>query len=475
MPQSRGVSVNYHADRLEIPQTIDSEQALLGAILHNAEALDAARDHVEPDDFHEELHRLIFQAMCERRDQGEVIDAHLVRLVIGDRDLGGVTVGQYLARLHAEATTVMNARDYAKAIRNAALMRKLLSVSQDAIAAMSVGMVINPSRYASEMIEYLDQIATATRPQSLRQVTMGEAVRGVLERVERARNGENMRGTTLGLPSLDRMTLGAHAGDLIILAGRPGMGKTTKALHIAMSAAKSGEGCAFISLEMTAQQLGERAVACAAYSPYRDPLPYTEIRLGANLTAEQFQRLQDAQDAVDHLPLWIEQEPGLTVSQIAARARQLKARAERRGQKLSIVVVDHLGLVRASKRYAGNRVQEISEITAALKVLAKELEVAVVALCQLNRGVEGRNDKRPQLMDLRDSGSIEQDADMVIGLFRPAYYLENKADLTSEEHVLLERMRHELEVIVLKQRQGPTGTVQCFCDIGANIVAEVSN
>ena len=466
--------MNYHADRPEIPHTIDSEQALLGAILHNAEALDAARDFVEPEDFHEELHRLIFAAMCERRDQGEVIDAHLVRLVIGDRDLGGVTVGQYLARLHAEATTVMNARDYAKAIRNAAQMRRLLAVSQDAVAAMTVGMVVNPSRYASEMIESLDQIATATRPQSLRRVTVGEAVRAVVARVERARNGENMRGTTLGLPSLDKMTLGAHPGDLIILAGRPGMGKTTVALHTAMAVARSGEGCAFISLEMTAQQLGERAVASAAYAPHLEPLPYTDIRLGAHLSAEQLQRLVEAQDMVDHLPLWIEQEPGLTVSQIAARVRQLKARAERHGQKLSMVAVDHIGLVRASKRYAGNRVQEISEITAALKVMAKELEVAVVALCQLNRGVEGRNDKRPQLMDLRDSGSIEQDADVVIGLYRAAYYLENKPDLTPEEHALLAGMKHELEVIVLKQRQGPTGTVQCFCDIGANIVSELS-
>ena len=185
-------------------------------------------------------------------------------------------------------------------------------------------------------------------------------------------------------------------------------------------------------------------------------------------------RLQDAQRASEAIPLWIEQQAGLTLAQIAARARQMRLRAERQGTPLVAIIVDHIGLIRPSKRYQGNRVQEMTEITTGLKGLAKELGLPVIGLSQLNREVEKRADKRPQLSDLRESGSIEQDADLVIGLFREAYYLERQVTRTDDEQVRLLNCQNELEVEILKQRSGPTMRIVCFCDLAYNVISEAA-
>lgn len=456
-----------------LPHALDAEQALLGAILHHNEAIDRARDHVGPEDFFDGVHRQIFEAMIVRRDAGDLIDLGLMRSVLGDVDIGSLTVGQYLVNLMKGATTISGAPSYARLISQAAQMRVVMETAQAAVLRMSEGVVENPAEYAAHMIEALDGVATSGLAANMKRVRLGTSANAVLERVNDARAGRVQRGAPFGLPALDRATLGMRDGQLAILAGRPGMGKTTAAIHIGLAAARVDYGVHFISLEMNAEELAERVLSAIAYDR-REPdyITYRAISEGVRITDAGFRRLEAAKAFCDGLPLEIEQQPGLTVSQIAARARQMALRFEREGRFLGLLIIDHIGLIRPSKRYSGNRVQEVAEITTALKAMTKELGIPILALSQLNREVEKRSDKRPMLADLRDSGSIEQDADLVIALFREAYYLEHKVDLSMEEQDRLSSCRDTLEIEILKQRGGPTLRIECFCDIACNILAE---
>lgn len=461
-------------DAGEVPRALDAERAVLGAILLDNRTLDKIDGRITPEDFSEELHRHIFRAMLERWSRGEGIDLTLMKIVLGDADLGGITVGAYLVRLTSAVTTTANIVGYAELVAQAAQMRRVLETAQAAVFAMTIETVHSPSAYAASMIEALDEVASAGLSESVRRTTISESAQRVLRRVERIRAGEERPGAKYGIPSLDRATLGMRPGELIILAGRPGMGKTTAALHVAMSAAHSG-AVGFFSHEMGDQELAERQLAALAYRhDAREMISYRSIAEGKGLSDDAMRRLYEAQYESRQLPLWIEPQPSLAVSQILARSRQMKLRAERRGIRLAAIVVDHIGLVRPSTRYAGNRVQEITEISGAMKGLAKDLEVPVLGLSQLNRSVESREDKRPLLSDLRDSGSIEQDADVVLGLFREAYYLERLVDPSDEEARRLALRRNVLEIEILKQRSGPTIRIDCFCDIGCNVIAEMA-
>ncbi|CAO4179520.1 DNA 5'-3' helicase [Methylorubrum populi] len=455
------------------PHALDSEQVLLGAIIINNDALDLARQHVLPEDFFEPVHRHIFEVMCARRDAGEPIDRRLMLAVLGDADLGGETVSRYFARLVGEVTTISGAPGYARLIAQAAQMRRVLAVSQEGVAAMSDGSVRSPSDFAAYMIESLDEVASAGLAKHIRRVTLGTSTAGVLARVADTRAGKSRRGVPYGIPRLDSVTLGMRPGQFIVLAGRPAMGKTTVALHIALAAARAGGAVGLFSLEMEADELSERVLAALAYDPRaREPVTYRAIAEAKGLSEEALWRLDEAQKAAARIPLWIEPQAGVSLAQIAARARQMQLKAERQGRPLAGVIVDHIGLIRPSKRYSGNRVQEITEISSGLKGLAKELGVPVLGLSQLSRDVEKREDKRPVLSDLRDSGSIEQDADVVLGLYREAYYLEHKAKLTDDEINRLALAQNILEVEVLKQRGGPTVRIECFCDLACNVLAE---
>ncbi|MCJ2080156.1 replicative DNA helicase [Methylobacterium sp. J-090] len=455
---------------------IDVEQALLGAILQNPEALDRARSHVQPEDFLEDVHRHVFRVMCERRDAGQTIDLGLMKAVLGKADLGGLTIGGYLARLMREATTVVGAPGYARSIAEAAQTRRVLEISLGGVERGSVDYIASPSSYAAEMIEALDAVASAGLVETARRSTLGHSAARAMDKVERLRRGENERGTLYGIPSLDRATLGMRAPQFIVLAGRPGMGKTATALHIGLSAARRSGAVGFFSLEMDDVELAERVLSAMAYDSRQSvQISYRAIAQARDLSDDDLRRLYEARYEAAKVPIWIEQQPSLTLSQIAARARQMKAKAERQGISLAAIIVDHIGLVKPSTRYSGNRVQEMTEISAGLKGLAKELGVPVVGLCQLNRSVEHREEKRPLLSDLRDSGSIEQDADVVLGLYREAYYLENKPDRSDEEEDRLARQLDVLEIGILKQRSGPTIRIECFCDIACNILAEMAS
>jgi replicative DNA helicase len=272
---------------------------------------------------------------------------------------------------------------------------------------------------------------------------------------------------------LDERTGGLRPSQLVIAAGRPGMGKSALATTVARLMAEAGHPVLFITLEMGAGEIASRAIADACFSARdRNPMAYTDFETG-KISSYQGERAIEAGRHLKTLPIKFVQQGGLSMGQIAAKARKHKVELERKGQKLDAVIIDHIGLVKASNRYAGNRVHEITEISGALKVLAKDLDVAVIALAQLNRAVENRDDKRPQLSDLRDSGSIEQDADTVIFVYREAYYLDRANAKPQEDAGYLDHcidVENRLEVIIAKQRNGPTGTVNLFCNIACNAV-----
>ena len=279
---------------------------------------------------------------------------------------------------------------------------------------------------------------------------------------------------TTGLEDLDKMIGGWPLGQLSVVAGRPGAGKSAVATSTLMRTAKTGIPAAFFSLEMTREQLGSRMLADDTRNA---PIMYEDI-LNRRIDSCRRPRLEEAQSRLAQLPINIEEQQGLSVAEIAARSRKIAATATRAGQRLRVIFIDHMMLVRSSDRYAGNRVREVGEISEGLMALAQELDIAVVALCQLNRGVEGRDNKRPTLADLRDSGEVEQNASLVIFLYRPAYYLEQRREddpeIEREREALLVKHRHRLEFIVSKNRNGRPGVVDAFVNIGANAVRNAS-
>lgn len=460
---------------------IETEQALLGACLLNPDVLDVVDGKITAGDFAEPLHAQIFQAFQSARNEGRRFDVSLMKSILGQHAsaeiIEGVTVGEYLARLAANVGSVINAPDYARVISESANYRRLAAAGRLLEEQARKGYAAGTSaQIAASVIAELDAVASAAASDVNRRVSVGQAVASAygatLDRIE---NG-TQTGVTWGLADLDRVTL-LYPGELTIAAARPSMGKTTLGLSTCLAAAKRGHGVLFVSLEMGGIALGQRVLSDMCFDGVRQPIPYTDIRDG-KLPDDGLERLYEAVQRIDALPLFIEQEPGLTVSQIAARARHELQRMERKGIKLGLLVVDHLGLIAASDRYAGARHLELGAITSALKVLAKTLGIPVLLLCQLSRAVESRENKRPMLSDLRESGRIEEDADTVVLLYREAYYLERSKETDPEKDLMrFERLRecqNTIEFNVAKQRQGATRTVEAFVSMPCNAIRNIA-
>lgn len=472
-------------DITEPKVSIEAEQGILGTALQHSEAIDLVRDIIEPDDFSEELHKSLYRAMIGRRDEGSAIDVFLIKATLGNADLGGQTVGGYLANLARAASSLEHVKDYARTVKRAAQWRMMATLGHELVRSSDAALAgDDPSLAAETAIQHLDTVAAAGRTDAMRRISVGEASNRVLDRMQAAREGRSMRGVTTGLPSLDDATYGLRGGQLIIVAGRPAMGKSALACNMALSASRetivAAQGeiqhrqtVVIFSLEMHEEEITERFLASLAYRGLDRSVFYRDVARGDKLTDTQVQEITDAHYKLRSLPLEIEPQPGISLSQLAARARTLKARCLASGAPpLGLIVVDHIGLMAASARYAGNKTAEIGEITAGLKVLSKELGIPIIALSQLNRATETRDERRPQLSDLRDSGSIEQDADVVLSVYREAYYLGRKPTRTPEEDILLMEKRNVLEVEILKQRMGPTKRLEVFCDIGCNVISE---
>jgi replicative DNA helicase len=457
------------------PHSIEAEQCLLGAIIMNQSVFDVLdRKHrLAPANFFEPLHGHLFERMQSMHGAGQRIDVGLTIAGLGsDAGIevpGGMTVGQYIARLAAEATTIVNAPDYARTILDLHDRRNLLAVAE---ALATNASHVAPVDAATAAITKLDEIASSRTTTAAASMDIGQAAHLSMERLTLAmQNPGKIAGLTTGLSEVDTMLGGAQRGDLLVLAGRPGMGKTALAACVARKTAEAGHPVMFFSLEMGAPSLADRMLTDIAFD-HRQPIEYDAIVKG-RLTGTDHQRIVDAERRLRRLPIRIDPQAGLTVSQIASRARQHASRLERQGKRLGAIIVDHLHIVASSGRYAGQRVQEISETSAALKALAKEMDVPVIALAQLNRSVETRDDKRPGLADLRDSGAIEQDADVVIFAYREEYYLRAKGHDQAAEDRRIARffeVQNQLELIVAKNRNGPVGNIELFCNIACNAI-----
>ncbi|WOJ89583.1 replicative DNA helicase [Methylocapsa polymorpha] len=451
------------------PHNIEAEQALLGAILVNNDAFDRVSDFLRPEHFSEELHRRIYDVASQLIRAGKLASPITVKTFLGDHDLGGITAPQYLARLAAEATTVINAENYGRTIHDLAVRRDLILIGEDIVnGAYDAPVDASPRDQIEEAERKLYSIAEFGRYEGGFQ-RFSDALTVAVDMAAKAfeRDGR-LSGIATGLIELDHKMGGLQASDLVIVAGRPGMGKTAFATNIAFNIAKAyeprpkpdgtvetanGGVVGFFSLEMSAEQLATRVIAeQAGVASYK-------IRRG-DITELEFHRLAEAARDMQTIPFYIDQTGGLSIAQLTARARRLK-----RQRGLDVLVIDYLQLLGGSKTRGDSRVQEVTEITTGLKALAKELNVPVIALSQLSRQVENRDDKRPQLSDLRESGSIEQDADVVLFVYREEYYLNNKQPREGTEEFLawqtdMERVHGRAEIIISKQRHGPTGTVE---------------
>src|ERR1700754_3012522 len=452
------------------PHNIEAEQSLLGAILVNNDAFYRVSDFLEQKHFFEPIHQTIFETAGSLIRMGKVATpVTLKTFVPADTDIGGMTVGQYLARLAAEATTIINAQDYGRTVYELSLRRDLIRIGEDMVnVAFDAPVDFAPRAQIEDAERRLYELAESGRYEGGFQ-RFAQAMKVALDMAANAyqRDGK-LSGIATGLRDLDTKMGGLQRSDLVILAGRPGMGKTALATNIAFNIAKSyqartradgvieaanGGIIGFFSLEMSSEQLATRIIA------EQSGVASYKIRRG-DITEADFHHVADAVREMQQIPLYIDQTGGVSIAQLTARARRLK-----RQRGLDLLVVDYLQLLAGSRARSDNRVQELTEITTGLKALAKELNIPILACSQLSRQVEQRDDKRPQLSDLRESGSIEQDADVVMFVFREEYYLKNREPRAgTEEHFKwqadMEAVHGKAEVIIGKQRHGPTGTVQ---------------
>ncbi len=451
----------------EAPHNVEAEQALLGAILVNNEAIDRVSGFLKPDHFFDQLHARIFETASKLILSGKrATPITLKTFFQSDPPAGELPVPQYLGRLAANATTIINAEDYGRTVYDLALRRQLIQIGEAMVnTAFDSPIDAPPALQIEEAEQQLYELAETGKYGSGFEPFTTALTDAIDMAANAYRRDGGLSGLATGFTDLDQRMGGLQPSDLIIIAGRPAMGKTALATNIAYHVAKSyrpggdpdstldGAVVGFFSLEMSAEQLATRIISEQAY------IPSERIRRG-RIDAEQFDRIVEVSQELQHLPLYIDQTGGITVAQLAARARRLK-----RQRGLGFIVVDYLQLLSGSSRRAQEgRVQEVSEITTGLKALAKELHVPVLALSQLSRQVEQREDKRPQLADLRESGSIEQDADVVLFVFREEYYVERQT--TPREHRRAQMWQAEMEmvtgkadVIIGKQRHGPTGTL----------------
>ncbi len=463
-------AVKNAPDEETLPHNIEAEQQLLGAILTNNDIYDRIASLVKPEHFFEPVHQRIYEISIARIQRNALASPVTLKAYLEDdsglKELGGPA---YLVRLAGSAISAFAARDYAQMIYDLAVRRELMQLGREITdRARTVEIDSDPKDQITEAEQRLYTLAEqGTVERGF--VSFLKATTDAVATANAAYHRDGaLSGISTGFADLDKKLGGLHPSDLLILAGRPSMGKTSLATNIAFNIARAcrigtrpdgSEGAVnggvvgFFSLEMSAEQLAARILSEAS------EVPSEQIRRG-DMTEAEFRRFIEAAKTLEACPLYIDDTPALPISQVAARCRRLK-----RTRGLDVVFVDYLQLLRGTGR-GDNRVQEIAEISMGLKALAKELSLPVVALSQLSRQVENRDDKRPQLSDLRESGSIEQDADVVMFVFREEYYKEREKpgdhDLEgmAKWQESMERVHGRAEVIIGKQRHGPIGTIE---------------
>ena len=466
-----------------LPHNIEAEAALLGALMIDNRLVEDVQLKLRSDHYFEPLHGRIYDAILRMTDKNMVANPVTLRPMFeadeAMREVGGPA---YLAQLTGSGAAIIGARDFAQQIYDLALLRSLVAVGRDMVeGALDTSEEVAPlsqiERAEGELYRVAEQGGGEGKVKSF-----GEATKLAIEQAERALNsGGHLSGVTTGLDGINAKVGGLHRSDLLILAGRPGMGKSSLATNMAFAAAQrfvrdqedgidpaksAGAPVAIFSLEMSADQLATRILS------EESGISSENLRMG-KISQQEFRQLARAAADLQTLPLYIDDTPGLTIAALRTRARRLK-----RQKGIGMVVIDYLQLLQGSGRSSSdNRVQEISEISRGLKQLAKELDVPVLALSQLSRAVEQREDKRPQLSDLRESGSIEQDADIVMFIYREDYYVaarEPKRPMDGDDAKIfeayeqwqrdMERVYGTAELLIAKQRHGATGKVKMKFD-----------
>lgn len=460
-----------------LPQNLEAEQALLGAILANNKAFEKISEYLRPFHFADSIHSKIYEVISKLIQRGHIADVITLKNYFEQEGtLNEVGGHKYLVKLADSASPLTNVEYYGQFIYDKYLRRELIATGYEIVNS---AMKEDVDTDANTQIEMAEKRLFELSNQGDIQggfVSFGDALTSSLALIEQAYQKEGkLSGLPTGLDALDNKTGGLNNSDLIILAGRPAMGKTALATNIAYNVAEfmsrdknldnRNRGVAFFSLEMSADQLASRILSTVTQTPSH------KMRTG-ELDEAEFIRIAAGVRELENIPLYIDDSPGVNINTIRTRARRLK-----RNKGLGLIVIDYIQLINGSgsKRSEGNRVQELSEISRGLKMLAKELNIPVIALSQLSRGVEQRDDKRPIMSDLRESGSIEQDADIVMFVFRENYYIKNeepkqRAGETPEHfqnrleewETRIRQTENIGEVIIGKQRHGPTGTVQLF-------------
>ena len=441
----------------ELPNNIEAEQSVIGSILLSNEIFDEINLIISNKNFYDPIHKKIYEAL-EKLIFGGLLANPITLKNYFEKEKDELNIPEYLVKITKFSTSSRQAIEYSKLIFDLYVKRELIKISGEVIDQAKLNDLGTDGKKIIENYEksLFDLAEKGSFSSSL--IKFDEAMRQTIEMASNAyKNEEGIVGVPTGLKDLDDRLGGLHKSDLIIIAGRPSMGKTALATNIAFNAAKkiqeNGEksSIAFFSLEMSSEQLSTRILA------EQSRIKSNDIRRG-KISEEQFDKFIETSKDISELPLYIDETPAITIAALSNRARRIK-----RLYGLDMVVIDYIQLMRASNSNNG-RVQEISEITQGLKALAKELAVPVLALSQLSRAVEQRDDKKPQLSDLRESGSIEQDADVVMFVYREAYYLQGKEPRPAtvehaEWQAKMNEVSHLAELIIQKQRHGPTGNV----------------
>lgn len=452
-------------------EIIDLEQAILHSVLINPDGMATLCTRMVPDEFSHPVHQRIAEHLgllfAEGREPS--IAALYALFADGEEVEPGLRARDYLGKLVQGGTAMCHApmRDLFETWQDLRTRAALAGIGGrmqlvDVMPGVSVRQTI------TEAIDELNDLQSSLTYHAASSYSSQDSLQSAFD----AMLGEAEPIITTGLVDLDHMLGGWRRGELTIVAGRPAMGKSTFGISTAWRTAKAGHGVAMFSLEMNKNQIGSRIMADRAYSA-RDWVAYEDIMNRRVTNSAHIERLKQACKTGQDLSLQIDETRGLSMAVIAARAKKMARAFERKGQRLDVLMVDHIGLVKPSSRYAGNRHREIAEITDGLATLAKELDCAVVGLCQLNRGVEGRDNKRPTLSDLRDSGSIEEDASAVVFLYRMHYYASMQGQLDDHDKEMVRQQvladtRNDLELVIAKNRNGRTGIVRVFAEMGAN-------
>ena len=469
-----------------LPQNIEAEQDLLGALLNDNDILEKIPDTLEDHHFLDPLHSRIFAAIKQLHQRGQLANTITLKSYFtGDEAFAHLSIENYLGQLAENVVSLTEAPHYARDIRECYLRRKLIVIADKTISNARTAKI---ETSAETLIEETEQELFALAESDRRDSGLLPLQHSLNEAIQTAelahKNSGHITGVGTGLTGLNNLLGGLQSSDLIIVAGRPGMGKTALGINIGFHAAtttrtdETPQHVAFFSLEMSSEQLANRILSSEA------GIPSDQIRRG-KITPQQFTELVRASHEIEQAPFYLDDTPSLSISQLASRARRLK-----RTHNLGLIVVDYLQLLTAPiNSRTENRVNEISLISRTLKSIAKELDVPVLALAQLSRAVEQREDKRPNLADLRESGSIEQDADVVMFIYREEYYLDKKEPQQREEEgqqqyderynrwrQRMEEHRGRAEIIIAKQRHGPTGNVKLrFIDSQTKYTDDVSD